>query len=345
MNLGIVVRRVHRQGGVEAYAQGLVGAWLADGHRVTVYAETAELPPGAQWRAVPARRWWTPRGWAAVAEPHDAVVGLSRVGSSTVFRAAGGSHRAWEAARGGRKWSDLTERLAESVAVRDARRVVANAEAPARALRAAYPGRRVDVVRNGVDGTRFRPDAAARSHWRSTWGVGPDARIALFVGNGFHRKGLDTAADAFVRASRAGDRLVVVGRDREAAAVAVRLQRRLGAQLIWVGVAPDTAPLFAAADALLLPTRYDSASNAVLEALSTGLPAVASAADGSAELVPEHRWVASDPQDVQVVATALHHAWQAEVPHGGARAAVADFTPQRNARALLDVVLSACQEA
>ena len=47
----------------------------------------------------------------------------------------------------------------------------------------------------------------------------------------------------------------------------------------------DLRPLYAAADCLLLPTRYDPFPNTALEALAMGVPVIVSRRCGAAEIV------------------------------------------------------------
>jgi glycosyltransferase involved in cell wall biosynthesis len=72
----------------------------------------------------------------------------------------------------------------------------------------------IDVIPNGVDLDRFRPDANARSTERARLGLATDEPVALFVGGDWQRKGLDIAVEA---AARAGWTLIVVGRGDAAA--------------------------------------------------------------------------------------------------------------------------------
>jgi UDP-glucose:(heptosyl)LPS alpha-1,3-glucosyltransferase len=136
--------------------------------------------------------------------------------------------------------------------------------------------------------------------------------------------------------------MVVAGKDRRAAAAQMRATAALGESLLWLGPVDDAAPVLAAADALLLPSRFDSASNAVLEALSCGVPAVASRADGSSEIVPDPAWIVADSSDARRFGDALDRAWASgERGRDAARAAVAPWTVERNARAMLDVIAAA----
>src|SRR6185369_6067516 len=59
-------------------------------------------------------------------------------------------------------------------------------------------------------------------------------------------------------------------------------------RVVFAGPQVDAKPFFGAADAFVLPTRYDPLPNAALEAMACGLPVVTSTKSGAAELVARH---------------------------------------------------------
>ena len=73
----------------------------------------------------------------------------------------------------------------------------------------------------------------------------------------------------------------------------------------WLGGHLDVAVLCAAADALLLPTRYDAFANVCLEAAAAGIPVITSAHNGAAEILGEGGLVVSDAEDTAGFARAL----------------------------------------
>jgi glycosyltransferase involved in cell wall biosynthesis len=73
----------------------------------------------------------------------------------------------------------------------------------------------------------------------------------------------------------------------------------------FLGYRRDIAAVYAAADALLLPSRYDAFANVCLEAAAAGLPVVTSAATGAAELLRALGGVVDDPEDVAGFAAEL----------------------------------------
>ena len=97
--------------------------------------------------------------------------------------------------------------------------------------------------------------------------------------------------------------------------------------MVEFGAVDCPARWMRAADAVILPTRYDAAANTTLEAMASGVPAITSAADGNAELVPDPKLVVSDPTNVDGFAHALHHAWQGRTALGLQCRAVAESWP------------------
>jgi UDP-glucose:(heptosyl)LPS alpha-1,3-glucosyltransferase len=220
---------------------------------------------------------------ASVQHCHAGV--LERMGS---FATRGTSmlHRA-NAVCGGR-----LALLAERFCYRPGRvRVLAVASARvADEVRRHYPRIPVVTVPNGVDRHRMVPSPAARVAVRDDLGVDTDELVALFVGGDWQRKGLEAAIDGLGLARARGAaawRLWVVGRGdadryrRRARAVGVE------AQVTFFGRPAEVEPLYQAADAFLLPSRYEGFSLVAVEAAACGLPIVATPVGCIDELVGE----------------------------------------------------------
>ncbi len=149
---------------------------------------------------------------------------------------------------------------------------------------------KLHVIYNGVDLEHFHPRhrESLRAPARATLEIDEHARVFLFVGSGFFRKGLATALQALARSRQESWHLVVAGYDRHQARYE-DFARRLGVhrRTRFLGGQKDVRPLYAAADAYVMPSRYEPFGNAGLEALAMGLPSVISTRCGAAELV-EH---------------------------------------------------------
>lgn len=326
LNVGLVVRSLSTQGGSERQARILARWLLEQGHRVEVYcAEAPDRVEGVVVHQVLPGRIHDSLGRlrlvrAARGIPrhrHDVVQAFVRVPGCDVYRAGGGAHAAWLATRGLlRRWRPR-ERVAlwaDRRAATSARRVVCNSRLAAREVREAHglADDRVVVVRNAIDLDRFRPHPERRARARRRWRVGPEERVALFLGHGFRRKGLAVAVEAFARVAGPRDRLVVLGDDARARRRLAAHRRRLGGRLVAPGAVGAPEEWLPGADALLLPTRYDPAANATGEALACGVPPVTSGRDGNAEIVPDRGLVVDDPADVEGFAAALRYAWRTD---------------------------------
>lgn len=131
---------------------------------------------------------------------------------------------------------------------------------------------------------RFAPERHRddRQAIRTEFGTG-DATVWLFVGSGWQRKGLDIAIEILAGVEDASTQLWVVGRDHPRRWR--KLVRRLGVEsrTRFLGECKDLERYYAAADGLLLPTRYDAFGLVCLEAAAAGLPVVTSKNAGASE--------------------------------------------------------------
>ncbi|HEX6548422.1 MAG TPA: glycosyltransferase [Candidatus Dormibacteraeota bacterium] len=139
--------------------------------------------------------------------------------------------------------------------------------------------RRRGVVYPGVDVARYRPAAGHRRGLRM-----------VVVGALSPRKGQSTAIEALARVRQAGKQasldLVGEGPDREA------LQRQverlgLATAVNFSGAQADPRPHLEGADLFLLPSRQEGFSNALLEAMASGLPAVVTDTGGNSEAIED----------------------------------------------------------
>jgi len=175
-----------------------------------------------------------------------------------------------------------------------------------------FPRERIHLVPNGIDLARFHPDARGRHRIevRKRLGTAPDRPVALFIGSGFERKGLD-AAIAALAASGTDAELWVVGHDRRPGAYASLAEQAgiASSRFRMMGPAKDPLPYFAAADALILPSIYDPFPSTVIEALACGLPVVTSTACGARDAVTKlDPALVRDAYDIDGLTEALRHA-------------------------------------
>jgi UDP-glucose:(heptosyl)LPS alpha-1,3-glucosyltransferase len=355
MKLGLVCRPLSFHGGIETATAGLLGALRREGHAVELIS-TRRQPdvPGVPVHRVPILRhpstlrllsFALAAQREAARHGYDLVQSHERALRQDLYRAGEGCHRAYLAAMGRRPGADPYHRLVCALERRifrlqAARHVVAISRMGKAEIERLYGTAPSDVtlVYNGVDLERFHPDHRARHRapTRERLGIDGEAWTVLFVGSGFERKGLGPLLEGFARLPDPGRRLVVAGKGDVAGHR--RLAARLGLddRVVWTGPVPDVERLYAAADAVALPARYEPFGNVHLEALASGVPVLTSAWAGGSEIVRggDNGWVVDDVAAAPIAAglTVLRDA-----PPGGwsarARASVEGFTHAAQARA------------
>ncbi len=157
------------------------------------------------------------------------------------------------------------------------------------------PPRKLVHIGNGVDPVRFgaKLHAAAAARFREEHGIG-SSPVAGFIGRIVREKG---AVD-FVRAAAAvkreapGTKFVMVGdplpSDRDSCfdeIVRLRGELGLGGDLVLAGYRKDVPEILASFDLFALPSRREGMPRALLEAMATGLPVVATNIRGCREEV------------------------------------------------------------
>ena len=113
-----------------------------------------------------------------------------------------------------------------------------------------------------------RPAAAVRA----SWGVPSGVPMVVSVARLHRQKALDVLLEAWDRVQRAlpSARLVLVGDGPERAA----LEERAGPGVSFVGSVPDAADGLAAADLVVVSSRWEAVPLVLVEALALGVPVV-----------------------------------------------------------------------
>lgn len=139
------------------------------------------------------------------------------------------------------------------------------------------PVERIRVIPNGIDLERFRPDPSCRLAVRREFGIPEEARLLLFVGHEFKRKGLAYAVGALEQLDPQFW-MLVVGADNFAPC---RKQMKTAiSRVVFAGPQREMARLYAAADAFVLPTAYETFSLACMEAMACSVPVFATRVGG-----------------------------------------------------------------
>ncbi|HSK11072.1 MAG TPA: glycosyltransferase [Vicinamibacterales bacterium] len=169
---------------------------------------------------------------------------------------------------------------AQRLAFAFAHRVVANSGAARRRLRAeGVPARRVSLIPNGVDLEAFHPSAPREQ-----------LRHVVTVSRFRAEKSIDTFIEAgrLALAREPGLDFTIVGDGPLGGALRAQAAATgLGERFHFLGHREDVAGVLRASDLFVLASRSEAFPNAVIEAMATALPVVATRVGGIPELI-EH---------------------------------------------------------
>ena len=196
------------------------------------------------------------------------------------------------------------EWLGRAVARLDARIAVSRtAEASARLY---YPGD-YQVIPNGVDVERFRPDLAPYAHWRD-----PAHVNVLFVGRLDPRKGVHyllAAMPEVIERTGGRARLLIVGDSYLRARLEARVPHALRAHIRFLGHVPsaDLPRWYVTGDVFVSPASGNESFGIVLlEAMAAGRPVVATDIPGYRSVIqPGENAESFPPGDVAKLARVL----------------------------------------
>ena len=310
MHIAIVrTEFIAARGGAEAYAVRLARAWLGQGHRISIVCRKHDADDARGMDVVRVSRpkvlgpfkhnWFAKRAGRAAAETGaDAVLCLARAYPGDVLRLGDGLHKAWLEARypdaARRKRATLNPRQSELLKLERElfkpgrfKAYVANSAMIKDAVVSMYgvDAAAIHVVPNGVDTSTFSLNARERrTATRAAHGIPAEAKLVLFSGMDFRRKGLMEAARGFERLAGRRDDVwfACVGRGDNRAA-----QELLRQRAVFLPESRDISAWYGAADVFVLPTMHDPSANAVTESLACGTPVVTSLENGARQHIVE----------------------------------------------------------
>ena len=304
MKIAYLVHDYHRAGGHSRYVAELATRFARE-HEVHVFANRTEPDDasGIRFHAVPAWRANALTTVLTFAVPATFQPGWDfDIVHSQGFCGFRGNvftghicNRAWHRALQGLEGGvTLRESVFNSVATalehvtyRFARnsQVIAISHRVARDLVDFYHcSSAMHVIYHGVDLELFSPDTRSRwrSQMRSECGLAADEMAFLYVGD--LRKGAGRCIRALAQLNRG--KLLLVSRSDTASYQHLADEVGLApGRLIFLPPTDHVERVYAAADALLLPTPYDAFAMVVSEAMASGLPVVVSREAGASELI------------------------------------------------------------
>ena len=187
--------------------------------------------------------------------------------------------------------------------------------------RYAVPLSRIRIIPNGIDLQRFARDPAMGIAVRREFDIPAEAKLLLFAGHEFRRKGLAHAIGALDRLG-SDVWLLVVGSDNP---VPYRkLAGNAADRLVFAGARTDMPALYAAADAFVLPTAYETFSLVCMEAMACATPVFATPVGGIEDYLIDGVNGYRIDMDAEDIAAKISHAFsdpdQMQQMRDGARA-------------------------
>jgi glycosyltransferase involved in cell wall biosynthesis len=158
------------------------------------------------------------------------------------------------------------------------------------------PARKVEVLGNGIDLVRFRPERGApgRAFLRTTWDVRPGDVVCGVVGRLVREKGIVEILDAARRlaATDVAVRFVVIGPlepDKPDAIDRATIAAAEADGVVFAGRRDDMPECYAAMDLFVTASHREGFPRAAMEASAMGLPVVATDIRGCRQVVDDGR--------------------------------------------------------
>lgn len=332
--IAVMLPRFSRYGGVEQFGYRLSAELAARGHVVDFICARQEVdaPSGVSVRRT--GRPWGPR-WLKMlffacraeamrqAGQYDCSISLGKTLRQDVLRVGGGplpafwrySERAYpEGIRRALKQAsrrlslaNILTRWIENRQYADASMLVAVSHFVRDLIAEAAPGlnpQGIHIIYNRPDLRRFSPPTPEeRLAARRQFGIASRTIAVGLATSNFQLKGTAPLIRSLLQLPERAELYVAGGRNPGRYEALAR-DLGLAGRVHFLGKVDAMPEWFQAMDVFALPSFYDACSNALLEALASGLPSLSSASNGSSFFLPAEN-VIENPDDSDELARVL----------------------------------------
>lgn len=328
--IAIMLPCFSRYGGVEQFGYSLAEILARRGHAVDFICnrQDADPPSGVHIRKV--RRVGPFKilkvlSFALLAEKerqrgkYDCVIGLGKTLRQDIMRVGGGPAKKYRqcmenAHRGAARLRlklrhalyphHIFDHWLETKRYRPKVRIVAVSHMMRDYVAECFGLENIEIIYNKPDFTRFYPPAEKeRARAREHYGIAPEALAIGHAGTNYAIKGTAHLIRALALLPETYHLYVAGGRKHDALdhlAATLGITQRVH----FLGRVNDMPGFLQAMDMFALPTFFDPCSNAVVEALATGLPTLSSVYNGSSHFLPDEH-VIQNPSDARNMADIL----------------------------------------
>ncbi|MCI5133455.1 MAG: glycosyltransferase family 1 protein, partial [Candidatus Electrothrix sp. EH2] len=213
------------------------------------------------------------------------------------------------------------------------------------------PAKKMQVIINGIDMQEFRKDAEERNRIRGEFYIAPETPLIGVFGRISPEKGQKyfLAAAAQVLKVFPEAQFILVGdgfQGDEMRQYAVELG--ISDRVIFAGFRPNIAAFYSALDIFVLPSLLEGTPMALLEAMSTELPVVASNVGGVGRIIrDEENGLLVPPADADELATGIRRlledsAWAARLAKNGFYTVESSYSAQKMAEEYMNLYDEEC---
>jgi glycosyltransferase involved in cell wall biosynthesis len=234
-------------------------------------------------------------------------------------------------------------------------RYIAVSEANGRYLaeEKGLPNQKISVIHNGSDLKRFHHVRCKSEGLRQKFGFQKEELILLVAGRLEPQKGHAVLLTALPQVRRAFPNVRAVFAGEGALAQQLQQQVReldLEGVVDFVGFQSNMEEWFSVADVTVLPSFYEGLPLSAIESLAAGTPVVATAVDGTPEIViHEKTGLTVQPGDAKELARAIctlltDPAWRAQLGSAGRAWVEEEFSQEKQIKRTEDLYLSSIEQ-
>lgn len=144
------------------------------------------------------------------------------------------------------------------------------------------PEDKITVIANGVNTEEFKPNIQVKNEIRKKYNIKKEV-VLMFSGHYWQRKGLEHIIKALPKLNNV--KLLVVGTGNIQRYKKIAHDENVLNKIIFTGFVQSIKDYYNAADCFVFPTLYEAFSLATLEAVSSGLPIIATKVNGTEDLI------------------------------------------------------------